>query len=111
MNLNTKPTCITSLSAKLKSASHWRASVRKRYPADTRNARAEEILTKLAGEAGQLTDGQWNQLQPFFNWASEPWNEAVARAARDVEFKPHVFSFDGFIDDLIAILHEQQAAA
>jgi hypothetical protein len=111
MNLNTKDRCINSLSTKLASTCHWRKNVRKRYPTDERNARAEETLARLTTEIDHLTDDQWTQLQPFYHWASESWNDAVAQAARHVEFRPHVRTFRDFVTDLVVILNEQQVAA
>lgn len=110
MNLNTKERCINSLTLRLFGTSHWRKGVRLRFPNDARNALAERTLAKLATDAKHLTDSQWESLRPFFHWASERWNDSVAQAARNVEFKPNVDTLDEFIENLISVLTEQRAA-
>jgi len=42
MNLNTKENCIASLSASLARTNRWRDSLQRKYPSDTRNARAAD---------------------------------------------------------------------
>jgi hypothetical protein len=84
---NSKQYCIDSLTGSLKRTATWRRSLQSKYPNDPRNGRAAERLNQLAIEANDLTDEVFNQLQPFYNWASENWSEAVSQASRHVEFR------------------------
>jgi hypothetical protein len=81
MNLNRKEECASLLSASLSRTSRWRDALHRRYPSDTRNARAAERLLQLADEAANLTDEQWAELERYYNWSSESWVEAVSQPA------------------------------
>jgi hypothetical protein len=85
--------------------------MRKKYPSDIRNPRAAETLERLVDEAPSLTDEQFTALAPHFNWSSERWQNALALAARHVEFAPGIRTFEAFINDLIDILSEESVAA
>jgi hypothetical protein len=78
---NSKQYCIDSLTGSLKRTATWRRSLQSKYPNDPRNGRAAERLNQLAIEANDLTDEVFNQLQPFYDWASENWSEAVSQAS------------------------------
>jgi len=43
-------------------------------------------LAKLAVEASALTEEQFAALQPYYNWASTTWCDALLDATRRVGF-------------------------
>jgi hypothetical protein len=111
MTLNTKENCAESIASRLIRTRRWRQDLATRYPQDTRNLGAVETLARLASDANNLTDEHWAALKPHYNWSSERWNESVSIAARHVEFRPCMKTFDAFIHDLISILSETSVAA
>jgi hypothetical protein len=57
-----------------------------------------------------MTDEEWSQLQPFYSWGSETWNEAVSETSRCVVFKRNIRSFPDFVNSLVGILSEQHVS-
>ncbi|MCK1640456.1 hypothetical protein IVA95_23440 [Bradyrhizobium sp. 157] len=88
----------------------WRKFKATQYPNDPRNPRAAETLARLAREGENLSDDDWAQLKPHYDWASEQWQEASDQAARLVEFRRDVIDFDGFVLMLRNLLEVQVAA-
>lgn len=76
-----------------------------RYPSDPRNINGFECLSKLAIDAAELCDGDWLQLQPYCELASEPWREAISTAARHVGFTRKIKDFHTFVEHLIEVLN------
>jgi hypothetical protein len=109
--INSKQSCSDSLAASIMRTRDWRRGLKAKYPNDSRLGRAAETLDKLAGETHDLTDEQWTALQPFYNWSSGTWSDAVSLAGRRVEFQHNVRTFSAFVNQLIGILSEQNVAA
>jgi hypothetical protein len=78
-----KSECTASLFTSLTHTASWRLALDGQYP-DHRNARAAKKLSKLAGEAANLSDDSWELLRPHFN--SERWNDCLRQANRQVGF-------------------------
>ena len=108
-NNGNKQNCIDSLSGSITRTANWRRSLQQIYPSDFRNGRAAEALQRLAGETNSLTDYAWSELQPFYNWSSPTWSEAVSAAARKVGFH-NVNTLPAFTETLVGILSEQNPA-
>jgi predicted aminopeptidase len=77
MTNNSKENCCNDLSTSLARAANWRRQLQAKYN-DPRNERAAEKLDRLANEMSDLTDEQWSQLTPFYNWASGKFSDAVS---------------------------------
>jgi hypothetical protein len=103
-----KQNCIDSLSGSLTRTANWRRGLDAKYN-DPRNGRAEEMLRRLASETSTLSDHAWSELQPFYNWSSPTWSEAVSAAARKVGFH-NVNTLPAFTETLVGILSEQNPA-
>jgi hypothetical protein len=109
INNDIKQNCIDSLSGSLKRTANWRRSLQQKYPSDFRNGRSAEALQRLAGETNNLSDRVWSELEPFYNWSSPTWSEAVSAAARKVGFH-NVNTLSAFTETLVGILSEQNTA-
>ena len=107
---NSKFSCKDNLCGSLMRTAAWRRGMKARYPDDNRNGIAAKTLDKLADEANDLTDEQWSEIMPFYDWASATWSDAVSQASRNVEFKRNVRTFPAFIDSLVGILSDQNIA-
>jgi hypothetical protein len=92
--LMTKNDCVASLATALMSTSHWRTGLDSKWP-DHRNARAARLLAKLAGEAANLSDDQFEALRPFVG--TEQWGEALKRTARVIGFARRRMSLQYFV--------------
>lgn len=103
-----KQNCIDSLSGSLTRTANWRRGLDARYN-DYRNGKAAKALQELAGETPNLTDQAWSKLEPFYNFVSPTWSEAVSAAARKVGFH-NVNTFPAFTETLVGILSEQNTA-
>jgi hypothetical protein len=103
---NNKQYCVESLSSSIKRTAAWRRSLQTRYPNDNRNGRAAAKLDQLAGEANDLTDEAWSELQKFYAWDSWKWSEAVSQTSRQVGFR-NVDTLPVFTKTLVGILSEQ----
>jgi hypothetical protein len=108
--MNSKQSCSDNLSGNLTRTKVWRRGLQAKYPDDSRNGKAATTLEKLAAETDDLSDEQWSELKPYFNWASGTWADAVSLASRRVEFQSNVRTFPAYINQLIGILSEQNAA-
>jgi hypothetical protein len=103
---NSKQDCIDSLCGSLTRTATWRRGLQAKWPDDPRNGRAAEKLDQLASDTKGLTDGAWEELQKFFNWASATWSDAVSAASRQVGFR-NVNDLPAFTKTLVGILSEQ----
>jgi predicted aminopeptidase len=109
--MNSKQSCSDNLCGSLTRTAVWRRGLQAKYANDPRNGKAAATLERLAAETNDLTDEQWTALKPYFNWSSGPWADAVSLASRHVEFQRNVRTFSAYINQLIGILSEQNAAA
>jgi hypothetical protein len=101
---NEKIDCIDSLTIGLNRTAHWRQKMAAKYPSDPRNDRAAECLSALATKATELSDEAWEQLKPHTDWASEPWREAISKAARMVGFQQKIKDLPSFVKTLMGVL-------
>ena len=108
---NEKVDCIDALVFGLNRTSLWRQKMAAQYPADPRNARAVECLSKLSTDARALTDEDWSKLQPHSGWANERWREAISQAARGVGFQHKIKELPAFVTSLVAILWQSEVTA
>jgi hypothetical protein len=107
---NQKIECAETISFGLNRAAGWRHKKAKQYSNDPRNHRAAELLLKLAGESSNLTEEEWARLQPYYDFSSQHWREAISRAARSIGFHHPENNFAGFIDSLVSVLSLPVAA-
>ena len=108
---NEKIDCSDTLVFGLNRTAGWRKRMAVLYPADPRNARAAECLTKLAAEAVALGDDDWLQLKPHSGWANERWREAISKAARAVGFQQRIKDLPSFVAHLVDVLSQPSVAA
>jgi hypothetical protein len=101
--------CVDSIVVGLTKTSDFRSRKAKQYPDDPRNARASESLLKLANDATELSDPEWELLQLFYDPESKCWQDAICQATKDVGFSNRSKSFPYFIRSLIALLPHHQA--
>jgi hypothetical protein len=111
MILNDKQDCIESIAGILEKTSAWRSSTAAKFPGDPHNAKAAETLNQLAIDAANLTDEQWNDLQPYFGWASQTWRDGLVQAARLVGFAHREKNFNSFVRSVIRQLPHSSVAA
>jgi hypothetical protein len=111
MILNDKQDCIESIARILEKTSAWRSSTAAKFPGDPRNAKAAETLNQLAVDAANLTDEQWNVLQPYFGWASQTWRDGLVQAARLVGFAHRNTNFASFVRSVVRQLPTSRVAA
>jgi hypothetical protein len=104
-----KQACIDNLCGSLTRSANWRRGLHAKFN-DPRNGRAAERLDQLASETNDLSDESWEQLQKYFNWASEKWSTAVSEACRLVEFRG-VRTLPAFTKSLVGILSQSSVAA
>jgi len=110
MTINSKQSCQDNLCGSFTRSAIWRRGLQAKYPNDPRNGRAAETLEKLAGETNDLTDEAWESLKPYFNWSCGRWADAVSLASRRVEFQRNVNTLPSYVNQLVGILSEQNAA-
>jgi hypothetical protein len=108
--INDKQSCIDNLCGSLTRTAIWRRGLQAEYPGDSRNGKSAETLEKLAGETNDLTDEEFASLRPYYSWSSNTWADAVSLASRHVEFQRNVRTFPAYVNNLIGILSEQNAA-
>jgi hypothetical protein len=111
MIIDTKEDCANSMAIGLIRTSNWRRATQAKFPTDPRNGRAADALAKLATEASTLTDEQFAELQPFYNWASQTWHDSLSEATRHVGFQRHINTLAAFVQHLASILRDKRAAA
>ena len=81
----------------------WRRGLAERFPEDTRNLLAVEMLDALAKTpASEVDPAIWGQLEPFM--LSRRSKEAVAAAARTVGFSERPRTMDDFLIILLDLL-------
>jgi hypothetical protein len=108
--INSKQSCTDSLSASISRTANWRRGLQAKFPGDNRNKPAAEMLEQFADETYNLSDEAWSQLQPFYSWGSETWNEAVSETSRRVVFKRNIRTFPDFVNNLVGILSERHVS-
>jgi hypothetical protein len=79
--------CASFTSRRLTKTRLWRESLAVRYPEDKRNRLAADSLAELAKAFADLTQSDWLQLKPFYNWDCQRWQEAVSITSRRVGFQ------------------------
>jgi predicted aminopeptidase len=87
----------SALARILEKTSAWRRSTAAKFPDDSRNINAAEMLDQLAIDAAHLSDDQWNDLRVHFGWASQTWRDGLIQAARLVGFAHKSKDFDAFM--------------
>src|SRR5229473_4527282 len=107
---NQKIGCAETISFGLNRTNGWRYKKAKQYSNDPRNHRVAELLLKLAGASSNLTEEEWARLQPYYDFSSQLWREAISQAARSVGFHHPEKHFAGFIDSLVSVLSLPVAA-
>jgi hypothetical protein len=110
MTINNKQSCIDSLCGSFTRSAIWRRGLQAKYPNDTRNGQAASTLDNLAAETNDLTEEAWLELKPYFNWSCGRWSDAVSLASRRVEFQRNVKTLPAYVNQLVGILSEQNAA-
>ena len=105
---NSKPNCIEDISASVKRSAIWRRGLQAKYP-DPRNVRAADALDRLATEIHEMTDSEFSQLSPYYNWASGKWSEAVSETSRRVVYRG-VDTAPVFVNHLVGILAAQHVS-
>jgi hypothetical protein len=105
-----KQSCADNLCGSFARSAIWRRGLEAKYPNDPRNGRAADTLDRLADETNDLTDEAWLELKPYYSWSSPTWSDAVSLASRRVEFQRNVKTLPAYVDQLVGILSEQNAA-
>jgi hypothetical protein len=105
---NEKSDCAQSIAFGLRRGAKWRDKIYERY-SDPRAAWAAGALRKLVEDAPNLTDEQWDNLKPHYDFGSERWRKSISFAARQVGFIHRSKSFVFFIKNLIAVLSQPAA--
>jgi hypothetical protein len=100
---NERLECIQSIKFGISRTALWREKIGAQYPSDTRNGRAADCLAELASSPAELSYDAWSQLQPHFDWSSEPWREAISQTARLAEFKAKITNLPAFVTALIEV--------
>jgi hypothetical protein len=111
MSNSNKEACSYSLSTSLSRTCEWRGTMKVKFPNDPRNEKAQATLARIAGETDNLTSEEWDSLKDHYDWSSGVWADAISLASRRVEFRHDVRTFHEFVNQLIGILSEQNAAA
>ena len=106
---NNKQTCSEDISNSVRRSAIWRRRLQDKYP-DPRNGRAADTLDRLANEIYEMTDSEFAQLSPHYNWASGKWSEAVSEASRRVGYRG-VDTVPVFVNHLVGILSQSSVAA
>lgn len=106
--MSTQTDCLSYLTRKFIATSQWRQTQAVRWPDDSRNARARDMLWRIATNASEITDDQWRALEPLYNPRDARWCDLVARCARDVGFRSGPQTFAEFI---AALIEESAVAA
>jgi hypothetical protein len=89
----------------IKSGFYDRIASRERNTStDSRNGHAIPLLTKIAGQVGNLTDGESILLQPYRH---QHFRSVVSEAAKAIGFVPTVKDRPTFVRHLLAVLERQ----
>jgi hypothetical protein len=90
----------------LQRTSEWRRSLTTRFPGDHRNKKAADRLDKLADDVANLTDAQFEELQPYYGvgWDSLTWRDGLNQTARQVGFQFRAGDLDFFVRVLVQSL-------
>ena|ERR1700730_5935186 len=107
--INSKTNCANDLSAAIKRTANWRRGLKDKY-SDPRCERAADALDQLSADAQQLSDELFERLKMYYSWASGKWADAISTTGRQVGFRP-INTLSEFVDQLVAILSQQSAAA
>jgi hypothetical protein len=108
-----KQDCSDSIAHELGGTAKWRKVTAAKYPDDSsRNIRASETLNKLAADAVNLTDSQWESLKPYFGgWASETWRNGLTQVARQIGFSHRGKDLESFISVLARQMSQSTSVA
>jgi hypothetical protein len=98
-----KDDCIESIKDSLRRAAGWREKMRLRFPQDHRNLDAACLLNLLISQADQLSDAEWERLEPHFAVTSSRWGEALSEASRLVGFKSQSPDLSSFLRNLVGL--------
>jgi hypothetical protein len=110
MTNENKLDCMESVIHVLKRTGGWRRAISVDFN-DPRNVRAAVTLEKLAIEAAAMTDEQFNDLQPHFEWSSQTWRTAINNVARQIGFHNRSKDFGAFVRSLVHELSLSQRVA
>jgi hypothetical protein len=81
---------------RLSRAAMWRRSIAARHPADARNLKAAQELSRLAkSRFADVSAEAWAGIRPLLD--TDHLNEAMNLAVRDVAFRSHPADIDAFI--------------
>jgi hypothetical protein len=69
---NSKQNCIEDMCASLKRSAVWRRGLPAKYN-DPRCGKAASVFDRLADEMPGMTDEDWLEFKPFYNWSSGCW--------------------------------------
>jgi hypothetical protein len=94
-----KQDCIDSITRALEGAATWRKNTAVRFSDDSRNIRAAETLERLAANAANLTDENWQELSPHFS-SSDAWRKGLSQTSRQVGFWHRAKNLDAFVNVL-----------
>jgi hypothetical protein len=110
MSDNDKLDCIKSIKDGLQRTALWRERMGQRFPQDQRNSAAAGLLHQLADQSAQLTEADWQRLEPYFAVTSTRWSEAVSETCRLVGFKSQSPDFASLVRNLHSLLAEPATA-
>ncbi|MCK1459601.1 hypothetical protein IVB34_14690 [Bradyrhizobium sp. 2] len=111
MMLNDKNDCIESIAKTLERTSAWRKSLTARWPDDPRNARASTWLDQLAADVVDMSDAQWEDLKPYYSWASESWRNGLNQSTKQIGFYHRSGDLAFFIEALVRNLSPLSSVA
>ena len=82
-----------------------------RFSQDDRNTKAVSALNKLIERLPEMTNAEFDELRPHFNWASTGWLDAVSMTARQVGFALPRPSLKFFLRVVVNMLSRQAQIA
>jgi hypothetical protein len=95
--------CCQSIKFGIARTGQWRSRIAPEY-SDQRNAAAAARLAELAADPAELSDDEWSQLEPHYEFASGRWRDAISQVARQCEFRIQMKDMESFVKALATVL-------
>ena len=105
-----KSECIKSIKYSIDRTKRWREGVLQKWPEDTRNSRAIELLGRFSEDVPNMSEEQWASLASHFHWSNEYWHESLSTVTRRVGYHSDIKTLAAFIDNLASVLSRNAQA-
>jgi hypothetical protein len=93
--MNDQDTAIDSIQGRIAQTAVWRRGLADRYPADSRNIPAANLLDDLAQANADVREDTWDAISPYIK--SKLFDDVLNETSREVGFRHRPKDFNHFL--------------